>query len=119
MKIPGPDHPITVEPATEQVTVRAHGRLVARTRSALRLSEAGYPPVYYIPFADVDESLVQRSDTHTYCPFKGHASHYDVVTDDGTIADAIWTYERPYDALDAIAGRVAFYPSKVEITVTA
>ncbi len=119
MLIPGPDHPITIEPAGEHVTVRANGKVVAETKSALRLQEADYPPAYYIPFADVDESLFERSGTRTHCPYKGDASYYDIVTDDGPITDAIWTYEQPYDAVAQIAKHVAFYPSKVEIDAAA
>ena len=56
------------------------------------------------------------SDTQTYCPFKGDASYYDVVTGAGdTVEDAIWTYEEPYPAVAPIAGHVAFYPDKADI----
>ena len=117
MKIPGVDHPITVQPLAERVFVRAAGQVVADTTSALQLNEASYPARYYIPIADVDESLLRRSESHTYCPFKGTASYYDVVTADGEIADATWTYEQPYDAVAEIAGHVAFYPHLVDIAV--
>lgn len=117
MKIPGISHPITIDPATERVTVRAGGRVIADSKSALVLREAHLPPVYYIPLSDVDESAIAPSDSHTYCPYKGKASYYDVVTGDDRISDAIWTYPEPYEAVAQIAGHVAFYPSRVEITV--
>jgi uncharacterized protein (DUF427 family) len=119
MKLPSLDHPITIEATAERVTVRAGGRVVAETTSALRLSEASYPPVYYVPLADVDASLIRRSDAHTYCPFKGDASYYDIVLGDVDVADAIWTYEQPYPAVAEIAGHVAFYRHLVEITTDA
>ena len=115
MKIPGLDHPITIEPAAEHVTVRVAGQVVADTTAALVLREATLPPVYYIPIADVDPSLITASDTHTYCPYKGQASYYDVATSTGVIKDAIWAYEEPYPAVGEIADHVAFYPSRVEI----
>jgi uncharacterized protein (DUF427 family) len=117
MKIPGPDHPITIEKANAQVTVRAGGRVVADTAAALQLNEAELPPVYYLPIEDVDRSVLQPSDHKTYCPYKGDASYYDVVTEDGRIGNAVWTYEEPYDAVQEIAGHVAFYRHLVEITV--
>ena len=117
MKIPGPDHPITVEKANTRVTVRAGGRVIADTTTALRLDEAELPPVYYVPLEDVDRSALQPSDHHTYCPYKGDASYYDIVDDSGRITNAIWTYEQPYDAVQEIAGHVAFYRHLVEITV--
>lgn len=117
MRIPGVDHPITVRPAAGRVVVRVEGRVVADTRAALRLDEASYPPRYYVPLADVDPHVMRRSASHTYCPYKGTASYYDIVTGDAAISDAIWTYEQPYDAVAEIAGHVAFYPHLVEITV--
>jgi uncharacterized protein (DUF427 family) len=73
--------------------------------------------VQYIPFGDVAADHLKRSDSETYCPFKGEASYYHVVTSAGTVDDAIWTYEQPYPAVAAIAGHVAFYPDKADITV--
>jgi uncharacterized protein (DUF427 family) len=119
MKIPGLDHPISVEPSDEHVLVRAAGRVVADTKSALVLREARYRPVYYIPLSDVDASVLRRSDSHTYCPYKGKASYYDIVVAEGEIGDAIWTYEHPYPAVAEIAGHVAFYPHLVEISADA
>jgi uncharacterized protein (DUF427 family) len=115
---PSAKHPITVEPTTKHVTVRVNGELVADTHAALTLQEATYPAVQYIPFEDVKASMLQPTDTATYCPFKGDASYYSVKTTSGDVVDdAIWTYERPYRAVAAIAGHVAFYPDKAEITV--
>jgi uncharacterized protein (DUF427 family) len=113
------DHPITIEPAVDEVTVRARGRQIARTRSALVLREKGHAPVYYVPLGDVDREVLHRSDSRTYCPFKGHASYYRIVIDGEVIEDAVWTYEQPYDRVAEIAGRVAFYPHLVDITPTA
>ena len=119
MKIPGTDHPITVEPAAGRVTVRAGDRVVADSTAALTLREANYPAVYYIPFADVDESLVRPTDTSTHCPYKGDASYYSIVTPEGEITDAIWTYRTPYPAVEPIADHVAFYADRVEISASA
>jgi uncharacterized protein (DUF427 family) len=115
---PTAEHPITIEPNGRHVTVRVNGEVVADTRAALTLREADYPPVQYIPFADVDQSRLQRTDTATYCPFKGDASYYGVKTAAGeTVDDVIWTYERPYPAVAQIAGHVAFYADRADITV--
>lgn len=119
MKIPGLDHPITVVPAGERVTVRAGGQVVADSAAALRLQESTYPAVYYIPLADVDPSAIRPSSTTSYCPFKGTASYYDLVLPDGPVADSVWTYSSPYPAVAEIADHVAFYADRVEIETTA
>jgi uncharacterized protein (DUF427 family) len=117
---PTAEHPITVAATTGHVVVRVDGETVADTRNALTLQESTYPAVQYIPLADVDQKLLSRTDTTTYCPYKGDAGYYSVTTAAGkTVEDAIWTYEQPYPAVATIAGHVAFYADKADITVTA
>jgi uncharacterized protein (DUF427 family) len=117
---PSTEHPITIEPTRGRVQVRVNGQIVADTQAALTLQEATYPAVQYIPMSDVVQEVLTRTDTKTYCPFKGEARYYSVTTGTGdTVDDAIWTYEEPYPAVAAIGGHVAFYPDKAEITVDA
>jgi uncharacterized protein (DUF427 family) len=114
--IPGPDHPITIEPSVQRFIVRSEGRVVADSTATLTLQEADYPPVQYFPIADVDEALLEGSSTSTYCPFKGDASYYDLVG--SKVADAVWTYRDPYPAVAQIAGHLAFYPDRVTISTS-
>jgi uncharacterized protein (DUF427 family) len=119
VKIPDATHPITVRPTGSRVTVRVGGVTVAQSDGALSLAEASYPVVQYIPIADVDAGVLRRTDSETYCPYKGEASYYSVQLPDGrTEKDLIWTYERPYNAVAEIAGHVAFYPDRAEIAVS-
>lgn len=115
---PSARHSITVTDTGRHVTVRVNGEIVAESDNALTLQESSYPAVQYIPLADVNRDLLRRTDTATYCPYKGDASYYSVMTSAGdTVDDVIWTYEQPYDAVATIAGHVAFYPDKAEISV--
>ena len=115
---PGPQHPITVEPAPGRVTVQVAGTPVADTSSALALQEANYPVVYYVPLADVRSEVLKPSDHTTYCPYKGDASYYSIATAEGELTDAVWYYPEPYSAVAEIAGHVAFYANKVDIIAT-
>jgi uncharacterized protein (DUF427 family) len=114
VKLPGPDHPITVAPHPARVVVSAGGRVVADSRNALALREAGYPPVLYLPRDDVDLSQLERTDHATYCPYKGDAAYYSVPAGGERSANAVWTYEAPYDAVSSIRDHVAFYPNRVD-----
>ena len=119
MKLPGPDHPINITRSGKRVRVTFAGRIIADTEAALTLKEASYKPALYVPRADTDMSLLAPTDHHTHCPYKGDASYYHVVTEGGaTVDDVIWTYEKPYPAVASIAGHVAFYPDKADVTVT-
>jgi len=114
MKIPGPDHPITIAPNPKRVRVTFNGRVVADTRGALTLSEAGYKPIQYIPRADVDMTLFERTDHASHCPYKGDASYFSLTVDGRAAENVAWSYEAPYPAVGAIKECLAFYPSRVE-----
>jgi uncharacterized protein (DUF427 family) len=114
IRIPGPDHPITITPTPKRVVVTVGGRVVADSRAALTLQEASYPAVHYVPRADVDMTLLERSAHATYCPYKGDCAYYSVPAGGERAANAVWTYEQPYDAVAAIREHVAFYPDRVD-----
>jgi len=114
IKIPSPDHPITIELNPKQVVVSVAGRVIAKTREALTLREASYPAVQYIPRKDVDMSLLERTDRATYCPYKGDCAYYGIPIGGERSRNAVWTYEAPYAAVAEIKDHVAFYPDRVD-----
>jgi uncharacterized protein (DUF427 family) len=113
IRIPGPDHPITIEPHPGRVVVRLGDRIVADSRKALTLREASYPPVYYIPRDDADMALLTPSAHQSYCPYKGDASYLSAPG----LPNSVWSYEHPYPAVAVIAGHLAFYPDRFAISV--
>ena len=114
VKIPGPDHPITIGHKAGRIVVKVAGHVVADTTDALMLREASYPAVPYIPRKDVDMALLQRTAHTTYCPFKGDCSYYSIPAGGARSVNAVWTYEAPYAAVEAIKDYVAFYPDRVD-----
>jgi uncharacterized protein (DUF427 family) len=113
VKVPGPEHPITVEANPSRVVVSIAGRIIADSRKALTLREGNYPAVQYIPRQDVDMSLLQRTDHATYCPYKGDCAYYSIPLGGERSVNAVWTYEAPYAAVAAIKDHLAFYPDRV------
>jgi uncharacterized protein (DUF427 family) len=114
IKIPGPDHPISIQHNRARVVVSVAGRVIADTRNALTLREADYPPVQYIPREDVDLSQLKRTDHTTHCPYKGDCNYYSVPSGGKKSVNAVWTYESPYPAVAQIKEHVAFYPDRVD-----
>ena len=114
MKLPGPDHPISIQPNPARVVVSVAGRVIADSRNALTLREADYPPVQYIPAKDVDFSQLERTDHATYCPFKGDCSYYSIPDGGKKSVNAVWSYQEPFPAVEQIKGHVAFYPDRVD-----
>lgn len=114
IKIPGPDHPISIGANPSRVVVRVGGHVVADTREALTLREASYPAVHYIPRKDVDMSLLVRSEHTSYCPYKGDCSYYSIPVGGEKSVNAVWTYEAAYTAVAEIDEHLAFYPDRVD-----
>ena len=113
IKVPGPDHPITISPAEGKVRVTVAGRIIAESAQALRLEEKEYPPVYYLPRNDADISLLVRTSHYTYCPYKGDCTYYSIPTGGSKSEYAVWTYEKPYEAVADIKEHL-IYPSRVD-----
>lgn len=113
MKLPGPDHPITVTAHPGRVQVMFEGHVIADSANALTLKESTYKPVYYFPRDDVAMEYLHATDHATHCPYKGQASYFTLNMDGDIRENAVWTYENPYPAMSVIDGRVAFYPNIV------
>jgi uncharacterized protein (DUF427 family) len=114
IKIPGPDHPITITPTRGRVTVVVNGKRIADTHEALTLKEASYPAVQYIPRKDIDQTQLQRTSHGTYCPYKGECAYYSIPSGGERSVNAVWTYEAPYASVSSIREYLAFYPDRVD-----
>ena len=114
MKIPGPDHPISIDTNPSRVVITVGGKVIADSRDALTLREASYPAVQYIPRRDVDMAALARSTHTSYCPYKGEATYYSVPAGGDRSLNAVWTYESPFAAMAQIKDYVAFYPDRVD-----
>jgi uncharacterized protein (DUF427 family) len=114
MKLPGPDHPISITPTPGKVRVLLGGQVVAETTRALTLQEASYPPVQYVPRTDAAMALLEKTARSTHCPYKGDANYYSIAAGTKRAENAVWSYEAPFPAMAAIAGYLAFYPDRVD-----
>ena len=117
VKLPSPEHAITIEHNPHRVVVSVAGQTIADTRDALILQEAAYPAVQYIPRKDVNMTLLQRTDHATYCPYKGDCAYFSIPLGGERSVNAVWTYEAPHAAVMAIKDHLAFYPDRVDMIV--
>ena len=106
---PRADKVVFVEPTVKRVRAMLGGETVVDSRRTLILFEKGHLPVYYVPFEDVREDLLEETDKHTTCPRKGEASYYTVRAGEKTAENAAWRYPEPIDECPDISGHVAFY----------
>jgi uncharacterized protein (DUF427 family) len=103
--------------SSRHVQVEVAGTVVADSRSPRILVETGLPPRYYLPLQDVRMDLLRPSDTRTGCPYKGTASYFHLELDGRRYEDYVWIYRYPLPESQKIAGLVAFYNEKVDLSV--
>jgi len=113
IKVPGPDHPISIEHNPNRVVVTVAGRVVADTKDALILREAGYAAVQYVPRQDVDMRLLARTDHATYCPYKGDCSYFSIPLG-GIVRRTPCGPMKPLPAVMLVKDHLAFYPNRVD-----
>jgi uncharacterized protein (DUF427 family) len=104
------DH-IKIRKADGVWTVRSGGAVLGESRNALELSEGDRAPVIYFPRGDIAMAMLDRTDKVTHCPHKGDANHFTIVNRSNVVENAVWTYENPIDAVEAIRDHLAFYTS--------
>ena len=110
--------PPSLEASTEHVVVTLNGTTLAESRRAIRMLETSHAPVYYMPPEDVRMDLLAPTTRRTFCEYKGAAAYADAVVGDRRATGACWWYPTPTPRFAAIAGWIAFYPSRVDrITV--
>jgi len=104
-------HRIDIRPTSRQLVVRHGDQVIADTTRPLALYESGFAPRWYVPRADVDESVLTRVQRQTFCPYKGVCSYYDI----GDARGAAWSYLDAWPEVGRVAGFVSFEPDKVEV----
>lgn len=113
-----PFHRVDILPSSREVTVSAAGAVVARSRRSLAVTETGMPVRWYLPAEDVDASVLEASDTHTVCPYKGTASYWSLKAGEHLLTDVVWSYEEPLAPAAALAGRRSFLGDGIEVVVS-
>ncbi len=107
-------HRVEIAPNPRRCRVIHQGVTYADTHASMTLTETGLPNVHYFPRADVNMARLERSIHTSHCPYKGQATYYHLMTEEGPVENAAWSYETPLDSAAAIKGYLAFYPSRVD-----
>lgn len=100
-----------------RVVVRVGERVIADSDGSIRALETGSPPAFYLPAAAFELGYLKPNPQHTFCEWKGVASYFDVVTPDGVIEAAVWTYPTPLAGAEKIAGWYSCYPERLQCEV--
>lgn len=103
--------------SSRTVTVEVDGVVIAESNRARFLFETGLPTRYYIPKTDVHFEYLTSTATATKCPYKGTARYWSVTVNGQTFDDLAWGYDTPLQESQDIAGLVAFYNEKLDISI--
>ena len=112
-----PHYAVDIDAKDLHLRVLAGTTVIADTTRALAVTETKHQPVWYLPLADVDASIITATETSTFCPFKGHASYWTIATAEGNLDDVMWGYREPFDECLPLKGYVAFYTDRVEVEI--
>jgi uncharacterized protein (DUF427 family) len=104
--------------STRAVRVELDGAVLAESSSPVMVFETGLPTRYYFNRTEVNFEHLEPTATVTSCPYKGKTSGYWSVRVGETVhPDLAWAYDFPTRQLLPIAGMVAFYNEKVDVTI--
>lgn len=115
MLTPGPDHSISITPTRRRVRARYANHVIADTDEALVLNEADFPTWHYFPVEDVEMAFLGRTGHVAHCPYKGDAATYTLTMEGDVLEDVAKIYEEPLPAAEALRGRIAFDPRRIEV----
>lgn len=110
-----PDYAVKIEAANARVTVSHHGTVIAESTRALTVKETKHADVYYLPRDDINMNLFTATDHSTYCPFKGHASYWNLDVNKQHENNVVWSYESPYAEVEKLKGYMSFYTDRTRV----
>jgi uncharacterized protein (DUF427 family) len=107
-------HRVHVEATPRRVRVKFNGEIIADSKRALLLRETGHLPVYYFPPEDVRQDVLEPTEQHTRCPYKGEASYWTIRVGDREAPNVMWGYLDPLPEREDIRGYRALYFAKMD-----
>ncbi|MEA2368026.1 MAG: hypothetical protein QOH38_744 [Thermoleophilaceae bacterium] len=100
---------IYFEDSPRRIRAILAGETIVDSRRSKLLHEQGKLPIHYFPEDEVRTELLEPTDHHTHCPWKGDASYWSVRVGDTVAENAVWGYPEPLPDAPPLAGHLAFY----------
>jgi uncharacterized protein (DUF427 family) len=112
---PNPYHRVDCRPTGRRLRVTVGGQTLVDTTETTIVFETALAPVLYVDPAHVRTDLLRRSDTSSYCNYKGYATYWSAVVGDSVVEDAAWSYQDPLPETRPIAGYFSFDAARVDL----
>jgi len=113
---PNPYHRIDCRPTQRRLHVEVAGTTLVDTDDTIIVFETALAPKLYAPPSAVRTDLLERSDTTTYCNYKGEATYWCARVDGTVITDVAWSYEDVFPESLPIKGWFGFEPAHATVT---
>ena len=112
---PNPYHRVDCRPTKRRLRVSVAGCTLVDTHDTVIVFETALAPRLYVDPAHVRTDLLQRSDTSSYCNYKGFATYWSAVIDGDVIDDIAWSYPDPPPESLPIKGFLSFDDARVDV----
>jgi len=99
------------------VVVSLEGQVLADSTRPTALHETNLPTRWYIPRDDVRMDLLEPSDHHTTCAYKGIASYFSVTGAGERGRGIAWTYPDPLQDAVPVRDMVCFFSERTDLAV--
>jgi uncharacterized protein (DUF427 family) len=112
---PNPYHRVDCHPTTRRLRVAVAGTVLVDTEDTIILFETALDPKLYVDKAAVRTDLLRRSDTSSYCNYKGWATYWSADIGGTVVDDVAWSYEDPLPESSRIAGWLSFDAGRADV----
>ncbi len=115
LHVRNPYHRVDCTRGRRRLRVEVAGVCLVDTDETVTLYETSLEPKLYVERSRVRGAELTRSDTTSYCPYKGTASYWTARVGEMAVADVAWSYEDPLPESAAIKGLLCFEPSRATV----
>ncbi len=91
------------------------GATLVDTDDTVIVFETALEPRLYVAPAHVRTDLLRRSETSSYCNYKGFATYWSAAAGDTALDDIAWSYEDPPPESLPIKGFLSFDGQRADV----
>ncbi|GBE63800.1 hypothetical protein MFM001_02620 [Mycobacterium sp. MFM001] len=112
---PNPYHRVDCRPTRRRLRVEVAGTTLVDTDDTVIVFETALPPRLYVDPSLVRTDLLRRTDTSTYCNYKGTATYWAAIVGDTVVDDVAWSYPDPPPESLPIKGFLSFDATRADV----
>jgi uncharacterized protein (DUF427 family) len=112
---PNPYHRVDCRATTRGLRVSVAGARLVDTADTVIVFETALAPRLYVDPSVVRTDLLRRTETSTYCNYKGYATYWAAMVGDTVVDDVAWSYEDPPPECLPIRGYLSFDETRAQV----